>query len=297
MTFGCTYAQNTMKETKKVYKKYVLPSSSVDIDSSSISKDSELRLAALMKPVDWPIFELYRYLDGKDTKPDEEWFQNLFTRFGWISGVMMTDTTGAVLFQHPSVSLKDLQIQPLLDYGDAWRDHKVRSKADITELGPEVYMASPLFEDGEWKGLLIVHFDPRKLVERCTAPDDLIILSPSGVVWPGKNAEVANAMGQIEWDKVRKGRDYGSYSNGDRKFYWVAHDIGHFSLIYAAEAWTLEPPAKPAEGQAPATLEPASTDSEPVASPAPESSPASVETPAPAPDDSKADKKKKKKKQ
>jgi hypothetical protein len=304
LSSGCTYTQNAMKETKKVYKKYVLPSSSVDIDASSISEDSELRLAALMKPVDWPIFELFRYLDGKDSKPEEEWFQNLFTRFGWISGVMMVDTTGSILFQHPSVSLKDLQVQPFLDFGDAWKDHNVRSRADITELGPEVYMASPLFEDGEWKGLLIVHFDPRKLVERCTAPDDLMILSPSGVIWPGKHAEVANAMGQIEWDKVRKGKDYGTYNSGDTKYYWVAHDIGHFSLIYAAELWAVDSPAKPAEGQTPTSLEnqPAPAESEAVSTPS--EAPASVETPAaPASDTStgagdtgKTEKKKKKKK-
>jgi len=296
---GCTYTQNTMKETKKMYKKYVLPGASVDLDASSLSEDSQLRLAALMKPVDWPIFELYRYLDGKDSKPDEEWFQILFTRFNWLSGVMVVDTTGNTVFKYPSVSLKTYNVQALVDFGEAWKDHKVRSFAEVNELGPEVYMASPLFEDSEFKGLLIVHFDPRKLLERCTAPDELMMISPNGVLWPGKSPEVASALGQLEWEKVRKGKDFGDYSMGETKYYWVAHDIGHYSVIFAAERW--KPAAEPA-AQAPSATPGADTPANSPTSLAPEPPPATVETPvasepAPAVEPQKApDKSKKKKK-
>ncbi len=236
---GCSTWHETTKETKRLYKDYILPLPSVDLDTDNLDGDT-LRLARAFKPVDVPVTELRRFLDGTNSLPRKEWFKELFTRFPWLSGVMLVDTFGSVQFRHPEESLKQHDPAPFLEFGEEWNDYEVRAFSVNTPLGPEVYLASPTFKDNEWTGLIIVHFDPRRLLEFCPEPEELIIVSPGEVLWAGKHEFAAEQLSQMDWKNIYSDREFGYVDAPGGKFAWIAKHVGSFYLIYAALAEPVE---------------------------------------------------------
>lgn len=231
---ACSTLHSTAKETKKLYKEYVEPTPEVDLDYADAGEQYEVRLAQLMMPVDERIHNLRQFIDGTDQTPSNEWFQKLFSSFPWISGVMVVDTQGIPSFQYPpEAALRPLNIQPLLDYGEGWSDHKIRGYAELTDMGPEVYLASPLFADNLWSGLVVVHFDPRRLMENCPSPDELYIVSPDAVLWSGNSEPAGKALSCKPWRDILHDDVYGETPVGGGNFYWVARYLGHYYLIYA----------------------------------------------------------------
>ncbi len=236
---GCSTWHETTKESKRLYKEYVLPLPSVDLDTGDLDGET-LRLARTFKPVDVPVNELRRFLDGTNNVPRKEWFKELFTRFPWISGVMIVDTFGVVQFRHPEESLKRHDLTPLIEFGEAWSDYEIRGHGVNTPLGPEVYLASPTFKENEWSGLVVVHFDPRRLLEFCPEPDELIMISPGEVLWAGKNESAAQQLAQKDWPSIYSDREFGFMDAPGGRFAWIARHVGHFYLIYAASAEPVE---------------------------------------------------------
>ena len=227
----------TAKETKKLYVEYVEPNPEVSLDYEDAGEEYEVRLAKLMMPVDERIHDLRQFLDGKDQAPNDEWYHNLFNTFPWITGVMVVDTQGIPSVQYPAeAALRPLNIQPLIDYGEAWSDHKLRGYAELTDMGPEVYLASPMFSENVWSGLVIVHFDPRRLMEFCPNPDELYLVSPDAVLWSGTSENVGKALSCKPWAEILHDDVFGETSIGGANFYWVARYIGHYYLIYATLA-------------------------------------------------------------
>lgn len=245
---GCSTVHETVKDTKRIYNEYVVPKPEVVLDNDDIDRE-QLRLARLFKPVDEHINDLRKYIDGTDRLPNEDWFKRLFTKFGWISGVMVTDVEGVVRFQHPQESLKRHDLSPFVEWGEAWHDHKLRAFAVNTPLGPEIYLANPFFEDSEWVGLIVVHFDPRKLLRFCPAPDELIIVSQDEVVWPGDSEQEAQALAQEPWEEITKDREFGTFEGSQGEYYWIARHLGFYYLIYASLAEPYEAPEPPAQEQ------------------------------------------------
>ncbi len=148
---GCSTWHETRKETSRLYNEYVVPEASVDLDTDDLDEDT-MRLATMFKPVDVQISELIRFLDGTSSLPKQDWFKELFTRFSWISGVMIVDNVGSVKFQHPETSLKENDIASLIELADKWQDHSVRGHIMNSPLGPEVYLASPPFPEQRMDG-------------------------------------------------------------------------------------------------------------------------------------------------
>lgn len=239
---GCSTVHETTKETKQLYREYIVPMPEVDLDFDDLD-EGQLRLANLFKPVDVNINALRRYLEGTDGLPKEDWFKTLFTQYQWISGVMITDIAGGVRFRYPQESMKQHDLSPFFEWGEAWEDHKMRATAVNTPLGPEIYLANPYFENNEWQGLIVVHFDPRKLLPYCPNPDELILLSQDDVLWPGKYDQDAQAMAQLPWEEILADREFGGYEGSRGEYYWIARHLGFYYIIYAALAEPLEQPA------------------------------------------------------
>jgi len=236
---ACSTVHETVRDTKQLYQEYVVPKPEVDLDNDGLDRE-QLRLARLFKPVDEHINSLRKYLDGTDKMPSEDWFKRLFTQYGWISGVMVVDVEGAVRFKYPEESLKQHDLSPFVEWGEAWKDHRLRAFAVETPLGPEVYLANPFFEDSEWVGLVVVHFDPRKLLRFCPDPEGLIMVSPDVVVWPGAYEQDAQALAAKDWDDILDGSEFGDFEGPSGEFYWIARHLGYYHLIYAAQAKPLE---------------------------------------------------------
>lgn len=236
---GCSTMHETAKETRKIYQEYVVPTPVIELDNDGLDRE-KLHLARLFKPVDEHINALRRYLDGTDRLPSEDWFRRLFTEYPWINGVILVDTEGTVRFRHPQESLKQHDLSPFIEWGEAWKDHRLRAFAVSTPLGPEVYLANPFFKDSEWQGLVVVHFDPRKLLQYCPEPDDLIIISPTDVLWPGKYEQDAQALAALDWEDILKDDEFGEFSGSRGEYYWIARHMGYYHLIYGALAVAAE---------------------------------------------------------
>ena len=181
---GCEAVRDSWKDTKELYVEYVVPTAHVNLNDDEIDA-TELKLASLLIPLDVRLDALVRYLDGRDSLPDREWLEELFQRFPWLSGALAVDVKGYELVREPEISLKPIDPQPFVDLGEAWNDRAMRAVADDTPLGPEIYLAAPFFVDTVWQGVIVVHFDMRALVNFTPQPEELIVLTPTEILWSG----------------------------------------------------------------------------------------------------------------
>ncbi|GAB7080709.1 hypothetical protein [Megalodesulfovibrio paquesii] len=289
--------KGTMKSGTQMWKDIMEPRPEISLDPSEFGEAQERKLASLLKPVDEQVYQLTVYMDGEDKLPPESWFRRLFERFSWISGVMVLDRFGNVQFQHPVDFSKPVDTAALIALGDmtekerkrweeysekvreerargkggdenataepetapVWLDHKVRAMSNDSSMGPEIFLAQPVFRKNEFDGLVVVHFDPRNLLKFCPTPDELMIMTQKQVIWTSKYHDAAASLATVPWSEVLANEVYGSLRVNDRNFYWLGRDIGRFSLIYATAEPTEEETAPPAatEGTAAPAPEPA----------------------------------------
>ncbi len=295
------------KEIQDLYREYVEPQPDVTLDPTQFGEAEERKLARLLTPVDEKVYRLIKYMDGEDRLPRENWFQRLFERHPWISGVMVVDQYGSSIFQHPLDYNREVDVEALLALGapevdadaapmepaamkaealdtasgdpavseelvqeDAvlmetevetaeaepldvamvetepapeakpWSDHSLRGMAGESPLGPEIYLVQPFYEDNDWRGLIVVYFDPRNLLEFCPEPDELVMVTPERVIWSAKYPDAAQNLAQQEWNAVLQDQVYGQLETAGRDFYWLGRHLGRFYMIYATATPTEE---------------------------------------------------------
>lgn len=236
----CVLVALALTGCAKVKKTYrwamggINPNPEVSLEAREFSGASEEFLAQQFIKVDEQVQELARIVEARDSYPEPAWFQVLFSKFPWISGVMVVESTGEVIDQQPDYSLKPLDYSPLLEVGEAWNDGRMRGHIQPTELGPEIFMANAYTKDRTWIGLTLVHFDFRSLMQFCPAPDKLVVLSPEAVLWPGADAEAAAEMIKAPWVKILQSDVSGEIELTDKKtsFTWLARYIGGKPIIY-----------------------------------------------------------------
>lgn len=134
-----------------------------------------------------------------------------------------------------------------------WKDHALRAMSGDSPLGPEVYLAQPLFRDNEFEGLVVVHFDPRNLLKFCPTPDELMIMTQEHVIWTSKYHDAASTMATLPWQEILAREVFGNVRVHDRYYYWLGRNVGKFSLIYATAVPgedDYQPAAPPASPQA-----------------------------------------------
>lgn len=255
---GCNDLKRTWKYTTDMYTEYIEPVPEVDLDTDSLGWEEERRLSRLMKPVDEPLQHMLQYLDGRDMVPDSQWLAQLFEENPWISGVIITDSFGNIQFQHPASSVKPVDVdaimamgmpaplaegeEPLLDEDgepieiQPWNDHAMRGMVQDSTFGPEIYVAYPFYENNDFDGLTIVHFDPRNLLIYCPEPDELIILAGNQVLSGGSHEGAAAAMAAEDWEAILMDDTDGWFSDGATDFYWIGRTLGRFHMVYAARA-------------------------------------------------------------
>ncbi|AGW14261.1 hypothetical protein DGI_2526 [Megalodesulfovibrio gigas DSM 1382 = ATCC 19364] len=292
--------KGTMREGKQMWKDLLEPRPELVLDPAAFGEAQERKLAALLKPVDEQVYQLTVYMDGEDKLPPESWFRRLFERFSWISGVMVLDRSGSVLFQHPMDFSKPVDTAALIALGEptekerqrymaymeqqdrpaeenateesleppVWLDHKVRAMSNNSTMGPEIFLAQPLFRKNDFDGLMVVHFDPRNLLKFCPSPDELMLMTQEQVIWTSKYHDAASTMSTLPWADILATRVYGTVQAHDRNFYWLGRNLGRYSLIYATAEPGEDEPASPAQ-----------TAAVPEAAPAPEDAGATAPAP------------------
>ncbi|MYL82627.1 hypothetical protein GTA51_05690 [Desulfovibrio aerotolerans] len=251
---GCGTMKTKWRETRKLYREYVNTDPSIDFSDEGISDKGLQRLAALFMPVDERLMGMMRALGSQDTPPEQEWAQGLLTSYDWLSGVAMVDTTGQVMGQVPSTSMRPLDFTPLLEQAERYKVRKMGARVVTDEMGTVVMVAAPFFKENEWAGLVVAFFDPRNLVRFSPNADALVITSTEGLVWPGAGGQ-GEGLAALKWAEILKGEVQGDIQAGGGQYVWQARYVGQLELIYLtdareARAQKPEPPKNAAPSQA-----------------------------------------------
>ncbi|SDB20895.1 hypothetical protein SAMN05660653_00998 [Desulfonatronum thiosulfatophilum] len=230
---GCSTTQKAWDRTTDIYDTYLDPKPEIDLDRRPGLSRKEQVLAVQFSLIDQHLESALRTLAPQDRFPSEAWFLNFQSQFPWMTSIMAVDTQGQMLAQYPEHPLKTIQTPPLLDHEWSMLHRGLQGFAQQTPLGPELIMAGPFFRDGIWQGLLVAHFDPRRLVEFATSPDRLVMLASGELLWSGVDQEAAQEMQDAPWDQLLRGNVHGQWSTQAHTFSWMARPIGNLRLIYA----------------------------------------------------------------
>ncbi|WP_316900910.1 hypothetical protein [Pseudodesulfovibrio indicus] len=234
---GCSVWDSTAEYTKETWrttKDFVDPPPRIDTDSYQFTNPNQEKLAKLISPVDGPLTSLIRFVDDTDTLPDIEWLDLLMARFPWVDRVLVTDEAGTIIFMQPELPVKRIS-QPLVFEG-VWRELSLITVVDYSDLGPEMYIGRPYYEDIDFSGLIGVGFDPRSLLRLCPDPKELVLIHPGNRVWSlGADVDEA-ALLAIDWEEKLKNEVFGQVQAGNRYYTWLSRYVGRDQYIYATQS-------------------------------------------------------------
>jgi hypothetical protein len=222
---------NAWDSSQEVYKEYVNVDPEVDLESD-VEDPAERKLATLVTPIDSRIEELSRLLDVTDYYPGEEWFEDLFAEHSWVSGALVVDLDGEVMIRRPEVSMKPVLTEPLIKDEDLLRDRRIKGYIQDSPLGPEIYMASPFFSDGELRGVVAVHFDIRNLTGFASSPEELVVFAPESMLWPG-GYEDLEFLTERPWEEILEDDVSGEIDHEGKRYLWASRYLGDMSIVYA----------------------------------------------------------------
>lgn len=229
---GC--GTSVWKSTKDLYTEYLNPPASIDYGDKGTLSEAEAALAVRMRGIDSQLSLLERHLENADRSPSPESVALLFNQFPWISGFAAVDSTGDVLVQEPPMGLKELDFSRIVETGSRGNTVRgLRAMVQDTPLGPEVFAAVPVYNSAELMGLVVTHFDMRALVPFGQQPEDMVVLSPEAVLWPGRFAMESTPLLGKDWRSMVKSSVTGTVSNDTGNFLWVARFLGAEPLIFA----------------------------------------------------------------
>lgn len=234
---GCgawTSTRDYAKESWQSTKEFIDPPPEINTDSYQFENPNQEKLARLFTPVDGPLTSLARFVDDRDTLPGVEWLDLLLARFPWVNRVLVTDEDGTIIFMQPEIPVKKIS-KPLVFEG-IWRRIRLLTVVDYSDLGPELYIGRPYFQDLDFRGLIGVGFDPRALLSLCPEPKELIIIHPGGGVW-SRGADVnKEALMAVDWNTLLEDEVHGQVKAGEKYYTWLVRYVGKDPYIYATES-------------------------------------------------------------
>ncbi|WP_066857942.1 hypothetical protein [Halodesulfovibrio spirochaetisodalis] len=232
LVVGCKQSvKNTWRETKGYYHTYVNTPAELAFDDVDLMTVEE-KLAVMYTPIGEELEQFARTMDAKDVFPDLAWIEATRKRFPWLSGIAVVNIEGKVLMQRPEVSMKPLNVAPLLKEDAKFGFRKLRGYVDETPLGNEAYVAMPFFVDNEMRGLVVAHFDARNLVELSPAPDDLVVIADTKVLWSGKYQFESTPFAEINWQEMLGDESYGVFEESGTSYTWLVQYIGNIPLVF-----------------------------------------------------------------
>ena len=231
---GCSTFDSTWKSTKAFYGEYINPPAQIDYDDKGVLNDAETTLASRMVGIDIQLEQLERYLQNSDKPPTGESVAVLFHRFPWLSGLAAVDANGMVLAQEPPAAMKELDFAKMLEQKARGNELRgLRGLVEDTPLGPEVLTGIPIYSGSEMLGLLVAHFDMRSLLTYTSGAEDLVVLAPQGVLWPGRFAVDATPLTGQDWSELTKDSTHGTVSNKTGSFIWMVRFLGTQPIVFA----------------------------------------------------------------
>ncbi len=236
ISIGCSSNQtmkNVWKGTKSVWYSTVNVPASIDYDETGSLEEYQAKLAKSMVGIDTQLIALEKTMNNADKPPTEQWIRQLFARFPWLSGFCGIKADSTLLVQVPGPPIKSLDFHPLLVEDPKHHRNAVRGYVQDTAMGPEVLLATPLYDAHTFFGVVSVYFDMRSLLRYSEAPDDLVIISTNAILWTGKYNFASTPMSGIAWDQITLEASNGTVSNASGTFYWTLRYIGNVPIIFA----------------------------------------------------------------
>ena len=145
----------------------------------------------------------------------------------------MIDGVGEVLAQEPVMPLKALEFAPILEkkgIGDNPRG--LRCLVQDTPLGAEVMLGIPVYHDNDLMGVFVAHFDMRDLVRAVGSPDNLIVLSPEAILWPGSLQAQAETLFKEDWAAKTSAESSDTIEVDGKAFFWQARYLGAQPIVF-----------------------------------------------------------------
>lgn len=239
LSSGCSSNQtmkNAWKSTKGTWYTYANPKANIDYEDTGSLEPEQMALATRMMGIDMQLTQLERVMINADKPPTGEWLGQFFTRFPWVNGFAGIKADGQIIGQEPSMPMKPLDYMPLLEEDGKQGMRDLRGYVQDTPLGPEVFLATPLYDGSSFLGVVVAHFDMRALLSFSTKPEELVILSPDAVLWPGKFDVASTPLAGVQWKTLVKSSSSGTLSNATGSFNWVLRYLGNHPLIFAVPA-------------------------------------------------------------
>lgn len=233
---GCNAYQptkNVWKTTKGLWNTYVSPPASVDYEEKGDLPPQALALSTGMIGIDVELGKLERVMQNADKPPTREWLNGLFASFPWLSGFAGVKYDGAILGQEPANTLKELDFIPLLYEDKKQNSRALRADVQPSPLGPEIMLATPLYDGVDFLGIVVAYFDMRALMRYSEHPQDMVVLSPSALLWPGKYDFAATPMAGLDWAEIVKHSSAGTCTNATGSFFYLVRYLGNLPLIFA----------------------------------------------------------------
>ena len=233
---GCSSFQttkNVWKGTKGLWATYVSPPASVDYEDKGDLSPQALALSNAMIGVDVELGKLERVMQNADRPPTAEWLERLFQTFSWINGFAGIKYDGTILGQEPANSLKDLDFNYLLYEDSKQKSRALRADVQPSPLGPEIMLASPLYDGTDFLGIVVAYFDMRSLMGYSNHAQDIVVLCPTALLWPGKYDFASTPLAGVDWEKVVRESAAGTCSNANGTFFYMVRYLGNLPLVFA----------------------------------------------------------------
>ena len=237
LSAGCSSNQsvkNAWKGTKGAWYTYVSPPASIDYSEKGDLNAHELALTTSMMGIDVQLGQLERVMSNADKPPTSEWMTAFFARFPWMDGFAGVRADGTIIGQEPGVPLKPLDFTPLLQEDKKQNLRALRGDVQDTPMGPEIFLAAPLYDAQEFLGVVVAYFDVRNLLQYSPKPEEIVIIAPQALLWAGKYDYESTPLAAVNWDETVRKSSKGTVSNSAGTFYWMVRYLGNQPLIFAA---------------------------------------------------------------
>lgn len=234
---ACSQSQmvkDSWKFTRRQYTNYLNTPATLDLDDKGSCELYELALGEAVLNIDNELQRLVRAMENSDHNPDQDWVISMMGHFPWLSGVALVDKNGALVAQYPEQFAKPFDVSTLIEPDPKQRPGDLRAYVQMTEAGPEVYVANPVYGAGAetLRGLIVCYFDPRVLATTTYDPGSFILASPAGVLWPGQYASNSVVSGQ-DWAEILHKKSCGVIGDNKSGFFWTTRYVGNLPIVYA----------------------------------------------------------------
>lgn len=230
---GSQYVKDAWKYTNRQYRAYLNTPAEIDWENKGSLEAYELSLGRYVMDVDIQIGEFIKVMENSDRRPDLDWVMSTMHRFPWLTGIAVVDGNGNVMAQYPEVFLKQFDVTPLLEPDPKQRMSALRAYVQHSVLGPEIYVANPVYNSEELMGMVVAHFDIRDLLARSPAPDLFMMASPYGVLWGGNFQVEATPVAKEDWGQRLTHESRGFVGEKGSQFFWATRYLGNLPLVYA----------------------------------------------------------------